>query len=683
MRKPYRPAILLLCALSFAVAAFAVVLWIRARHVAGRDRLSFRIARRPYALRCDARGISLIGLSAGGPTDAADEARALAGRIRNQQARWFGSFQGVRTASALRISCTAFQRATRIEGWSWLSSQAAAGPLLEALEDPERFVAAHHLLGQVTGRPAAFTARPLGSDGAYVADDDGLPVEVTRPGPKESPGDARSRVEDSDASVAPKQRVTPVRWSATERYAPGGAELAQNARIDPAHIPRLVKMWYDRLGVRYASAPYWAVMLAGFPAPAFFAWRAGRRRRRTRRGLCGGCGYDLKASPDRCPECGQPVRDGVAGRGPVGMPPNECSPPVPRWRSRRRVAAALGAFLLTGLVALAVTGATRPPTAHGATDADSFAAQTRRDEQRLAALMARIRDVASLGAWLQQAPAGRRWRDPVIESALSEILTDVGNTAGRQDLALPVGFDEVNASEGPARGPSIFEQNLHVVRGDDVRILRATKSILLVDGNVQVAYADDCVIVARGAVTVVEGWRNVIVAGHYVHVSSDGSTSGRNSTASGSVLVSGSVLNVLHAQSSLCRAPRLVRVDHAGNATFVDCPVIQSSTETGSKRFRRARFIVPAEPKVNPLEEVIRVTGVTGPYEGDGRRIGAAVLKASGAELTLRWGAAPVSAHGSPVPALDGWAASMIDAGYVLLSNGEQDAEFFAPAKPH
>ena len=49
------------------------------------------------------------------------------------------------------------------------------------------------------------------------------------------------------------------------------------------------------------GVPYWVVCpaLAGLPA-----WRWARRRRSPTPGLCLQCGYDLRATPDRCPECG-------------------------------------------------------------------------------------------------------------------------------------------------------------------------------------------------------------------------------------------------------------------------------------------------------------------------------------------------------------------------------------------
>jgi hypothetical protein len=55
------------------------------------------------------------------------------------------------------------------------------------------------------------------------------------------------------------------------------------------------------------AAPYWFLFLMAGTLPAAWAaqWRRRRlKRRRIGQGLCARCGYDLRASAGRCPECG-------------------------------------------------------------------------------------------------------------------------------------------------------------------------------------------------------------------------------------------------------------------------------------------------------------------------------------------------------------------------------------------
>ena len=52
------------------------------------------------------------------------------------------------------------------------------------------------------------------------------------------------------------------------------------------------------------AIPHWLVISAAIPLPALRAARWYRRRRRFGDGMCRNCGYDLRATPARCPECG-------------------------------------------------------------------------------------------------------------------------------------------------------------------------------------------------------------------------------------------------------------------------------------------------------------------------------------------------------------------------------------------
>jgi len=101
-------------------------------------------------------------------------------------------------------------------------------------------------------------------------------------------------------------------------------------RPDLAHPWRLLGVYVERerpgsplTRFHYVSFPYWlpAAMTAPLAVRAVrlaVEWR--RRRRRHAAGCCPRCGYDLRATPERCPECGtSPPAGNVRGDGGTGV----------------------------------------------------------------------------------------------------------------------------------------------------------------------------------------------------------------------------------------------------------------------------------------------------------------------------------------------------------------------------
>jgi hypothetical protein len=71
------------------------------------------------------------------------------------------------------------------------------------------------------------------------------------------------------------------------------------------------KEWRQHKSTRFdlanwaVVAPYWLIALVGVPLPMVWICRRVRMDRTLLGGRCTVCGYDLRATPDRCPECGK------------------------------------------------------------------------------------------------------------------------------------------------------------------------------------------------------------------------------------------------------------------------------------------------------------------------------------------------------------------------------------------
>jgi hypothetical protein len=88
---------------------------------------------------------------------------------------------------------------------------------------------------------------------------------------------------------------------------PGGSEIwllgfgTTDRRRFPCVAPLTVPY------VRGLVIPFWSVALLSGVIAVYLTRRYNTWQVRRRAGLCENCGYDLRASSDRCPECGAAI----------------------------------------------------------------------------------------------------------------------------------------------------------------------------------------------------------------------------------------------------------------------------------------------------------------------------------------------------------------------------------------
>lgn len=283
--KRLRPALIRF--VSLAVVLLTAAGLVRRGKWGLEDRVGFRAFGCLYTLKCSRYGIILRG-PPHVPADELAQARHAVWDLTNLDVRC-GLFLTPRgdgdfdptlaVVSLVRDPEWPSRLRRRFES---LGTPALWQALVPALEDPDRFAAAHVLLGR------------------------GARTNEVAPARKEA-GFVKATFNGLDVSLRPEIQYEVLESFGRERRILKQSIDCQGENVvfvDPGQRGRILSRWQDQLDIDIAILPYWIIVSVLLAPPGLWVFALVRMRWRRARGLCPICGYDLRASQGRCPECG-------------------------------------------------------------------------------------------------------------------------------------------------------------------------------------------------------------------------------------------------------------------------------------------------------------------------------------------------------------------------------------------
>jgi len=260
------------------LGSLVVLSWCRSYSEGGGEGGNLKIKGRRYSVR-SSRG-SFVVFGSPEPKSTPESARAIssAQRLNNRGLCWslYVQFRDSGFQVQQPDQPTARFSGPEEDELVQMSPSAATAALLAALEDQDRFIAAHHCLSRRLRRNDISDLRQFNNIVSFRYN--GLAVELR---PMETPSYSHNSSQQG-------------KWLRFQ----GEAAV----RIDPAQHPIICRYWHDRFDERVLSVPHWVLLSIVCIYPVLRTLLYFRARRALARGMCPTCGYDLRAAVERCPE---------------------------------------------------------------------------------------------------------------------------------------------------------------------------------------------------------------------------------------------------------------------------------------------------------------------------------------------------------------------------------------------